>query len=65
MLHDKLKVLQHLPQLYCMQSVFIDPEKTQLQLYRMDDINAVNGRRRHIGLAPIVDPEKITYLKKN
>ena len=65
MLYYKLRLLQNLPQLYGMQSVFIDPEKTQLQLYKLDDINAVNGRRHVIGLGPIVDPEKITYFKKN
>lgn len=65
MLYDKLRLLQNLPQLYGMQSVFIDPERTQLQLYKIDDINAVNGRRRVIGLGPIVDPEAITYIMKN
>ncbi|MBK9105213.1 MAG: hypothetical protein IPL92_11755 [Saprospiraceae bacterium] len=65
MLYDKLRLLQNLPQLYGMQSVFIDPERTQLQLYKIDDINAVNGRRRVIGLEPILDPETITFIMKD
>lgn len=64
MMHDKLRLLQHLPQEYGMQSVFINPEKTQLQLYKLDNLDAVNARRRSIGLGPIIDPEEITYLRR-
>ncbi len=65
MLSDRLCVLQNMPQQYGMQSVFIDDERTQLQLYRLDSLEMVNERRKFIGLSPIVDPERITYLKMN
>lgn len=64
MMHDKLRMLQHLPQEYGMQSVFINAEKTQLQLYKLDNLDAVNARRRSIGLAPINDPEEITHIRR-
>jgi hypothetical protein len=33
--------------------VFIDEEKNQLKLYTLDSFEAVNDRRRKIGLGPI------------
>lgn len=64
MMHDKLRLLQHLPQEYGTQSVFINPEKTQLQLYTLDNLDAVNARRRSIGLGAISDPKEITYVRR-
>jgi hypothetical protein len=64
MMFDKLKWIHQLPQHYGMQSIFIDAEKTQLQLYKLDSLDAVNARRRSIGLTPIDDPNEIIYLRR-
>jgi len=64
MMYDKLKLLQNRPQEYGMQHVFINAEKTQMQLYRIDDLEAVNKRRRSIGVGPINDPEEITHIRR-
>ncbi len=56
---DKLKLIHDLPQYYGTQYVYIDPEKTQLTYYKMDSLDAVNARRRSIGLSMITDPEEI------
>lgn len=64
MMHDKLKQLQNRPQEYGMQSVFINPEKTQLQLYQLDNLDAVNARRRSIGLPMIDDPERVVKIRR-
>ncbi|HSF89604.1 MAG TPA: OmpA family protein [Saprospiraceae bacterium] len=64
MMHDKLKQLQNRPQEYGMQFIFINPEKTELQLYRIDDLEAVNKRRRSIGVGPIRDAEEVIYLRR-
>ena len=63
MMHDKLCQLQNVPQHYGMQSVFIDPEKTQLQLYTLDNLDAVNARRRSIGMSMITDPMEIMHVR--
>ena len=62
MMHDKLCQLRHLPQHYGTQSVFIDPEKTQLQLYTLDSLDDVNARRRSIGMSMITDPNEIIHV---
>ncbi len=62
MMHDKLCQLRQLPQQYGTQSVFIDPEKTQLQLYTLDSLDAVNARRRRIGMSMITDPKEIIHV---
>lgn len=64
MMFDKLKWIQQLPQHYGMQSIFTDAEKTQLKLYKIDSLDAVNARRRSIGLPMIDDPERVVKIRR-
>jgi hypothetical protein len=64
MVFDKYRWCQGLPQLFGTQSVFINEEKTQLQLYKLDSIEEVNKRRIKIGLSPIDNEKEIIYIKK-
>ncbi len=61
---DKLKLIQDLPQHYGTQYVYINPDQTQLSYYKLDNLDAVNARRRSIGLGPINDPEEITHIRR-
>lgn len=64
MMLDKYKWCKGEPQFYGTQSVYIDDKKSQLKLYKVDSIEAVNERRKKIGLSPILDENEIITLKK-
>ncbi len=61
---DKLKLIQDLPQHYGTQYTYIDPEQTKLTYYKLDSIDAVNARRRSIGMAVIDDPGKVINVRR-
>ncbi|HEY3386523.1 MAG TPA: OmpA family protein [Saprospiraceae bacterium] len=60
---DKLKLLRDEPQHYGMQWVYVDPEHTQLTYYKLDSLDAVNARRRSIGVPLIIDPNEIVHVR--
>ena len=60
---DRLKLYQGLPQHYGTQFTYKDTEKTQLTLYNLDSIDAVNARRRSIGMSAILDPKEIVHVR--
>lgn len=61
---DKLQLLHEEPQHYGMQWVYINPEQTQLTYYKLDHLDAVNARRRSIGLSMITDPNEVVHVRK-
>jgi outer membrane protein OmpA-like peptidoglycan-associated protein len=61
---DKLQLFRNEPQHYGMQWVYVDPEHTQLTYYKLDSLDAVNARRRSIGLSMITDPNEIVRVRK-
>jgi hypothetical protein len=48
-----------------MQWVYVDPEHTQLTYYKLDSLDAVNARRRSIGVPMITDPNEIVHVRKS
>jgi outer membrane protein OmpA-like peptidoglycan-associated protein len=62
---DKLKLIQDMPQHYGTQYVYINPEQTQLSYYKLDSLDAVNARRRSIGMTLISDPNEIIKVRRN
>ena len=60
---DKLKLIQDLPQYYGTQYVYLDPEQTKLTYYKLDSLDAVNARRRSIGMSMITDPKEIIKVR--
>ncbi len=61
---DKSRLLANLPQYYGTQWVYIDAEKTQLKYYTLDHLDAVNARRRSIGMPLISDPDEIVRVRR-
>ena len=59
---DKLKLIKDQPQFYGTQYVYVDPEKTKLIYYKLDSLDAVNARRRSIGMSMITDPKEIIHV---
>ena len=59
---DKLKLIKDQPQYYGTQYVYVDPEQTQLTYYKLDSLDAVNARRRSIGMSMITDPKEIIHV---
>jgi hypothetical protein len=56
---DKYRMSQGLPQWYGMQYKAIDEEHTKFKLHELDNLDAVNERRRKIGMGPIVNPDEV------
>lgn len=50
---DKLQLARGEPQYYGTQKEFVDKNRTQMRLYPVDDLTAVNARRKKIGMAPL------------
>ena len=61
---DKSRLLGDLPQYYGTQWIYIDDEKTQLKYYKLDHLDAVNARRRSIGLPIIQDPDEVVRVRR-
>ena len=63
MMFDRLQLIKGLPQHYGTQYVYLDPEETQMTFYKFDSIDAVNARRRSIGMSAILDPDEIVNVR--
>ena len=50
---DKLQLVRGKPQLYGTQKVFVDDTRSRTRLYEVDNLEAVNERRKRIGMVPI------------